>query len=105
MGQQKEQDVSRHAVALPLEIVDFLFLGVEVSLLQLLAGLMVQHDEVAVLNAEAGQVVARVFRVEDVVIHNKCSADCGFGGAHANLADGAVFAEQLVHLVRGYFKR
>jgi len=62
---------SRHAVALPLQVVYLLLLGVQVRLLQLLVCLVVKHDKIAVLDAEAAQVVARVLGVEDVVVHNK----------------------------------
>lgn len=64
-----------HAV-FPFYRVHFFFLLVDVDLLEGLIRLIVQDDQVTVADIEAGQMLTRVLRVEDVFIDHECRSSC-----------------------------
>jgi hypothetical protein len=60
-----------------------------------LLGLVVEHDEVAVHEVEAVELVARLLGVGHLVVHDKGGALGRRRVALPDLADGAEFAEEL----------
>ena len=62
---------------------------------------MVQHYQIPVLEIEPVELVARLFGVGDVLVDDKDGAFGVVGGALADLADGAEFAEEVEEFVRG----
>lgn len=95
----EEITVSRDAVLL-FGLLDELFLLFDVYLLDTLLGLVIEHDQVAVAHVKAGQVIARVLRVENVLVHNVRGAFRLGRSAHTYLPDGTVLAEYVVHFLR-----
>ena len=67
---------------------ELLLLLLCVQLLEGLVGLVVEHHEVPVAHVEAGEVVARVLRVEDVLVHDERRATTLGGVAHSDLSEG-----------------
>ena len=67
---------------------ELLLLLFGVQLLEGLVGLVVEYHEVAVADIEAGEVVARVLRVEDVLVHDERRAPRLGRVAHSYLSEG-----------------
>lgn len=82
-----------------LEPGDFLLLLLDVGFLGHLGGLVVEHDEVAVGDVEAGEVVDGVLGVVDVLVDDVGGAARFLGVAQPDLPDRAVLAEDVVHLL------
>lgn len=86
-------------------LFDFFFLFVLVDLLERFVGLVVQDDQVSVADVETGQMVARVFGVEDVFVDDE-RRPSGFGRvSHPDLPYGSVLAEYVVHFFGRDFVR
>lgn len=61
-------------VVFALDVVQLVLLLVHVDALERLVRLVVEHDQIAVADVEAGQMVAGVLRVEDVLVDDECCA-------------------------------
>ena len=62
---------------------------------------MIQHYQIPVLEIEPVELVACLFGVGDVLVDDKGGSLGVVGGALADLADGAEFAEEVEEFVRG----
>ena len=89
-----------HPVLL-LELRDLRRLPRLVRLLARLGGVVVQHDEVSIRHVESAEVVHRLLGVVDVLVHHVGGALRVLLVPESDLADGAVLAEDVVHLVGG----
>lgn len=63
--------------------------------------MIIENDEVAVGDVEAGEVVDGGFGVVDVLVDDESGSASVLVGADADLANGAVFAKDVVHLLAG----
>lgn len=66
---------------------------------------MIQDDEVPPGDLEAIEIFAREFRLKDVVVDDVRRPARGVGVPEANLADGAVLSEDVVHVFLAYLVR
>jgi hypothetical protein len=57
--------------------------------------LVVQYHQIPIHEVEAVQLVTGLLRIHNVVVNNERGAFGGGGGASADLADGAEFAEEV----------
>merc|ERR1711977_357936 len=60
---------------------------------------VVEHNQVPIRNVEAGEVVYRVFRVEDILVHNESSSLRVSRITQSDLSYGPVLAEDIVQLL------
>lgn len=60
--------------------------------------LMIQHDQISILEVEAIQLIACLFRVHDILVHDEGGAFGAVGGSLTDLAYGAEFAEEVEEL-------
>jgi len=67
--------------------------------------LIIQHDKVAICDIEAGEVIDGGFSVVDVLVDDEGRSARVLVGADADLANRAVFAEDVVHLLARYVER
>ena len=67
--------------------------------LRRLSALVIQHDQVAVRDVESAEVLARLLGVVDVLVDDVGGALGRLGRPEANLSQGAVFTEYLVHVL------
>ena len=67
--------------------------------------LVVQHDEVAVGDVEAGEVIDGGLGVVDVLVDDEGGAASVLARADSDLPNGAVLAEYVVHLFARYVER
>lgn len=88
-----------------LEPSDLVLLLLDIRFLGHLCGLVVEHDEVAVGDVEAGEVVDGVLGVVDVLVDDVGGAARVLGVAQPDLPDRAVLAEDVVHLLARDVKR
>ena len=88
-----------------LQPCDLIFLLLLVELLAHLGLLVVEHDEVAIGDVEAGEVVDGGLGVVDVLVDDEGGAPGVLVGADPDLADRAILAEDVVHLLAGDIER
>jgi len=89
--------IGRFQIVFLLHLLKFFFLLLHVLLLEGLRRLVVKDDEISVADVEAGQMVARLLSVENILVDDKRSAFGFRCGADSDLSDGAVFPEDVVH--------
>jgi hypothetical protein len=82
-----------------LEPSDLVLLLLDIRLLGHLGGLVVEHDEIAVGDVEAGEVVDGVLGVVYVLVDDVGGAARVLGVAQPDLPNRAVLAEDVVHLL------
>ena len=66
--------IGRFQIVFLLHLLKFFFLLLHVLLLEGLRRLVVEDDEVSVTDVEAGQMVARLLSVENILVDDKRSA-------------------------------
>jgi len=64
--------------------------------------LIIQHDKVAIRHIEAGEVIDSGFGIVDVLVDDEGRSARVLVSANADLANRAVFAEDIVHLLARY---
>lgn len=70
--------IVRADVVLALDVVQFVLLLVHVHPFEGLVRLVVENDQIPIAHIEAGQMIAGVLRIEDVLVDNEGGAP-GFG--------------------------
>lgn len=63
-------------VVFALNIIQFLLLFVHVHPFECLVRLIVEHDQITITNVETRQMIAGIFRIEYVFVHDECSSPC-----------------------------
>lgn len=111
------------------DVYQFLLFLVHIHPFECLIRLIVEHDQIPIANVETGQMIAGIFRIENIFVHNECGASClrcvspgikripwielvwthmlwkvvNLKRLHSNLSDRSVFAEDVIHFVWGDF--
>uniref|UniRef100_A0A1J3DJ41 Uncharacterized protein n=1 Tax=Noccaea caerulescens TaxID=107243 RepID=A0A1J3DJ41_NOCCA len=88
-----------------LQLGNLFFALLLVELLAHLRVLVIQDDEVAIRDVEAGEMVDGVLRVVDILVNDEGRAFGVLVAADPNLANPAVLAEYIVHLLARYVER
>lgn len=88
-----------------LHLIDFLLFLLDVSFLERLTRLIIKHHQVTVADIESGQMVARILRIEDILVHDESGSSRVRRIADSNLPYGTVFSEYVVHFLRRDFVR
>ena len=82
-----------------LQLDDLFLLLLGILLLRHLGLLVIEDDEVAIGDVEAGEMVDRSLGVVDVLVDNEGCAASVLVGAQPDLADCSILAEDVVHLL------
>lgn len=69
-------DVVCSDIIFAFDIIQLLLLLIDVQSFECLIRLIVQHDQVTIANVKSGQVIARIFRIENIFVDNKCRSSC-----------------------------
>lgn len=86
-------------VKLLLDLIQIILRRLRIYFLKRFRRLIVEDDEIAIADVKARQMIARVFRVENVLEDDERGAARLGRIADANLSDRAVLAEDVVHLL------
>lgn len=63
-------------IVFALNIIQFLLLLVDVHPFESLVRLIVEHNQITITNVETRQMIASIFRIEYIFVHDERGASC-----------------------------